>query len=369
MPPGTPSRTRLLTDRGDVDGSVSHPGTTVERVTETCSTPSPRACWAATTRRCSNALCSPTTSPATCSLRSSTCPPSGWCSTSSLGMAARSTRRLDELLPVVDDVAGPLAGNVLPSVGGVVRRPDVAETATPLVDHVTDLVTPLGTTSNAPLAPVTQAVPTPSRPPPARRRPPPSAGATGRAARRRPSRARRPPSLLPSDAPRRRSRRSLARGGRARRPGRARSGCPSTSSTRPALAPRSHPPWRGRARRRRPRCSAPDHGAWRVGCLAAARPFAGPRSALARASPPAAARDAATSRPVADGSGPLPKAPDLPASSAGSAGSAGSGVAFSLFLALLFSAAAFALQHYSRLRLPPAQWRQFAFVAVIERPG
>jgi hypothetical protein len=38
-------------------------------------------------------------------------------------------------------------------------------------------------------------------------------------------------------------------------------------------------------------------------------------------------------------------------------------------LALLFSIAAFALRHYSRLRLPPAQWRQFTFVAVIERPG
>ena len=49
--------------------------------------------------------------------------------------------------------------------------------------------------------------------------------------------------------------------------------------------------------------------------------------------------------------------------------SAGSGVAFSLFLALLFSAAAFALQHYSRLRTPPVKWRQLAFVAVIERPG
>jgi len=44
-------------------------------------------------------------------------------------------------------------------------------------------------------------------------------------------------------------------------------------------------------------------------------------------------------------------------------------VALSLFLALLLSAAAFGLRHYSRLRIPPVQWRQFAFVAVIERPG
>jgi hypothetical protein len=36
---------------------------------------------------------------------------------------------------------------------------------------------------------------------------------------------------------------------------------------------------------------------------------------------------------------------------------------------LLFSLAAFALRHFSRLRVPPAQWRPFAFVAVIERPG
>ena len=66
---------------------------------------------------------------------------------------------LDELLPVVDDVAGPLAGDVLPSVGGVVEAVrDVADTATPLVDHVTDLGTVLGTTPNDPLGPVTQTV-------------------------------------------------------------------------------------------------------------------------------------------------------------------------------------------------------------------
>ena len=50
-------------------------------------------------------------------------------------------------------------------------------------------------------------------------------------------------------------------------------------------------------------------------------------------------------------------------------GGVGSGVAFGFFLALLFSIAAFALQHYSRLRVPPARWRPFTFVAVIERPG
>jgi hypothetical protein len=73
--------------------------------------------------------------------------------------------------------------------------------------------------------------------------------------------------------------------------------------------------------------------------------------------------------PPADGGGPLPQAPD-PAPAGGSAtGGVGSGAGFGFFLALLFSIAAFALRHYSRLRLPPAQWRQFTFVAVIERPG
>jgi hypothetical protein len=51
------------------------------------------------------------------------------------------------------------------------------------------------------------------------------------------------------------------------------------------------------------------------------------------------------------------------------AGGVSSGVAFGLFLAMLFSIAAFALQHYSRLRVPPARLRLFTFVAVIERPG
>jgi hypothetical protein len=64
-----------------------------------------------------------------------------------------------------------------------------------------------------------------------------------------------------------------------------------------------------------------------------------------------------------------PQAPE-PGTAVGSPFAAGSsGVAFGLLLALLFSLAAFALQHYSRLRLPPGQWRPFAFVAVIERPG
>ena len=72
--------------------------------------------------------------------------------------------------------------------------------------------------------------------------------------------------------------------------------------------------------------------------------------------------------PANGGGGPLPQAPQ-PVSSGGSASAGGSGVAFSLLLALLFSIAAFALQHYSRLRLPPARPRRLAFVAVIERPG
>jgi hypothetical protein len=72
--------------------------------------------------------------------------------------------------------------------------------------------------------------------------------------------------------------------------------------------------------------------------------------------------------PPARGSAPLPQLPE-PVSSGGSASAGGSGVALSLLLALLFSIAAFALQHYSRLRLPPARLRLLAFVAVIERPG
>ncbi len=84
---------------------------------------------------------------------------------------------------------------------------------------------------------------------------------------------------------------------------------------------------------------------------------------------PAAAQGPAHAAPSPSGKGPsLPQAPE-PASTGGSAASAGSGVAFSLLFALLFSIAAFALQHYSRLRLPPARSRFFRFVAVVERPG
>jgi hypothetical protein len=84
----------------------------------------------------------------------------------------------------------------------------------------------------------------------------------------------------------------------------------------------------------------------------------------------AAAQQAAElgATPARSGGNP-PQAPE-PASGAGSPFAGGSsGVAFSLLLALLFSLAAFALQHYSRLRLPPGQWRSFAFIAVVERPG
>jgi hypothetical protein len=104
--------------------------------------------------------------------------------------------------------------------------------------------------------------------------------------------------------------------------------------------------------------------------LAAPSAPAGPWTALAigGASPAQAAQGSHAATPPAHGRGPLPQAPDLGASS-GSASAGGSGVAFSLLLALLFSIAAFALQHYSRLRLPPARPRPLAFVAVIERPG
>jgi hypothetical protein len=102
---------------------------------------------------------------------------------------------------------------------------------------------------------------------------------------------------------------------------------------------------------------------------------AGPWAPLADLSQPAAGSTflqapelGAPSAETGPGVGSLPQAPE-PATSGGSASAGGSGVAFSLLLALLFSFAAFALQHYSRLRLPPAQWRRLAFVAVIERPG
>jgi hypothetical protein len=91
---------------------------------------------------------------------------------------------------------------------------------------------------------------------------------------------------------------------------------------------------------------------------------------LAAAAAAAALADSPKATPPAAGGAQLPPAPE-PVPAAGGSGSAagGSGVAFGLFLALLFSLAAFALQHYSRLRVPPARWRQFTFVAVIERPG
>jgi hypothetical protein len=67
--------------------------------------------------------------------------------------------------------------------------------------------------------------------------------------------------------------------------------------------------------------------------------------------------------------GNTPQYPE-PGTAGGSPFAAGSsGVAFGLLLALLFSLAAFALRQYSRLRLPPGQWRSFAFIAVVERPG
>jgi hypothetical protein len=95
-----------------------------------------------------------------------------------------------------------------------------------------------------------------------------------------------------------------------------------------------------------------------------------PFAAVAQAALSSAAlAHAPQAAPPATGGGPLPQVPD-PAPAGGSAsGGIGSGVGFGFFLALLFSIAAFALRHYSRLRLPPAQWRQFTFVAVIERPG
>jgi len=100
---------------------------------------------------------------------------------------------------------------------------------------------------------------------------------------------------------------------------------------------------------------------------------AGPWAPLAALANAALSSPALTDAPQsaavpANGGGSLPPAPE-PASSGGSAGGTGSGVGFSLLLALLFSIAAFGLQYYSRLRLPPAQWRRLAFVAVIERPG
>ena len=115
-----------------------------------------------------------------------------------------------------------------------------------------------------------------------------------------------------------------------------------------------------------PVSSAGTPGAWGAGTPGAWAPFAAPTAPAAAGTPSPVSAD-----PAAAPTDPTPsQAPDLPGSSTGSAaGSAGSGVALSLLFALLFSFAAFALQHYSRLRLPPAQWRRLAFVAVIERPG
>jgi hypothetical protein len=77
----------------------------------------------------------------------------------------------------------------------------------------------------------------------------------------------------------------------------------------------------------------------------------------------------ATPASPSHGSPGAPQSPG-PGTAGGSPFSAGSsGFGSGLMLALLFSLAAFGLRHYSRLRLPPRQWRPFAFVAVIERPG
>jgi hypothetical protein len=93
--------------------------------------------------------------------------------------------------------------------------------------------------------------------------------------------------------------------------------------------------------------------------------IAAQQSALAAAAQQAAQLGATPAR----GGGNPPQGPQ-PGTAGGSPFAAGSsGVAFGLLLALLFSLAAFALQHYSRLRLPPGQWRSFAFIAVVERPG
>jgi hypothetical protein len=83
----------------------------------------------------------------------------------------------------------------------------------------------------------------------------------------------------------------------------------------------------------------------------------------------AAQRSAQRGATPARGDSKPPQTPE-PGTAGGSPFAAGSsGVAFGLLLALLFSLAAFALLHYSRLRLPSGQWRSFAFIAVVERPG
>ena len=93
--------------------------------------------------------------------------------------------------------------------------------------------------------------------------------------------------------------------------------------------------------------------------------IAAQQSALAAAAQQSAQRGATP----AHGGGNPPQAPE-PGTAGGSPFAAGSsGAGFGLLLALLFSLAAFALQHYGRLRLPPGQWRSFAFIAVVERPG
>jgi hypothetical protein len=98
-------------------------------------------------------------------------------------------------------------------------------------------------------------------------------------------------------------------------------------------------------------------------------PLAGLLAAQQSALAAAAQQAARLGATPADGGANTPQAPE-PGSAGGSPFAAGgSGVAFGLLLALLFSIAAFALQQYTRLRLPPGQWRSFAFIAVVERPG
>jgi hypothetical protein len=102
-----------------------------------------------------------------------------------------------------------------------------------------------------------------------------------------------------------------------------------------------------------------------------AGPWAAPLAALARAAlaSTSLSQSPHAGVPTTRGNPPAPQTPEPGSSGGTAAGGAGSGVAFSVLLALLFSVAAFALQHFSRLRVPPTQWRQLAFVAVIERPG
>ena len=231
----------------------------------------------------------------------------------------------------------------------------VAESATPLVDRVTDVVTPAATPSSAPLplAPVAQAVTDTVHgllsPAGATVGGLTSGAAGAQRGRRHPDAAAERPEQR-RDREGRSLRRRVARPAPRSRPVRLR----RRRLRRQDLHRRAR---RDRARRRRPRAfgSSTTTLASLLDRLGLAQH---PAPALATSGP----RDFAAGQPAADRLRSLFRRPRparllrrldrlgrAPASPSASS------------WALLFSAAAFALQHFSRLRIPPVQWRQLAF--------